>query len=350
MELFQPNNLSRLRPEFTALNDPVLQDLIASLLREHYSLPETSALQLARYVGPNVASQNLRLELDDEIYFLKSRTADKRDALAAEAKLASRLVGMGIKAPQVKRTVRGEMVSVHGGSCWALYVFEEGNYFTGKDSELDEAAKTFAELTKAAGRLFSESAPASVGSEEPFLEVLAPLLDQGIAGLTPEVKNLCQTHGSTILNHLRRVKAKRSLVESHSLPLHLDYHPLNLIMRNGEVGCVLDLEHLKRYATSAGLGFAAYKLIRQTMVDTSVRAREQSQPSLVGRWLEPWHRTFPQPRYNVTELGWGASYRVLALIHLILSASLQRGDDRLNYDLAKQIGSLYEIDVIFGGC
>jgi Phosphotransferase enzyme family len=348
MELFQPNNLSRVRPEFTALNDSVLKDLVASLLREHYSLHETSSLQLARYVGPNVASQNLRLELGDEIYFLKSRTADKRDALAAEAKLASRLVEIGIKAPQVKRTVKGDLVSVHGGSCWAVYIFEDGEYFNGRGSELDEAAKTFAELTKAASRLFSESPPLSVGGEESFLEGLAPLLDQGIAGSTTEVKNLCQAHRSTILGHLRQAKAKRSL-ESHSLTLHLDYHPLNLIMRNGEVGCVLDLEHLKRYPTSAGLGFAAYKLIRQAMVDAGIRAREQSRPSLVGRWLEPWHRTFPQPRYNATELGWGASYRVLALIYLILSASLQRGDDRSNYDLAKQIGSLYEIDVIFGG-
>jgi len=349
MELFQPNNLSRLRPEFTPLNDSALLSLVGSLLREHYVLPDASSIRLAQFVGPNVASRNLRVELGDDLYFLKSRAEDKYDALAAEAELGARLAEMGVQAPRVKRTVNGEFVSLHGGSCWALYAFEDGDYFSGKRSELDEAAKTFVELTRAASTLFNDRARPSGGSEDSFLEELAPLLDQGVASANPEINNLCKSHRTNILIHLQRVRSKRSLVELQTLPLHLDYHPLNLIMRQGKVRCILDLEHLKQYPTPAGLGFAAYKLIRQVMVDASIRAQELSQPSLVERWLEPWHGSFPQPRYNAMELGLGAIYRVLALIHLILSASLKRGDDRSTYDLEKQIGSLYEIDVIFGG-
>jgi hypothetical protein len=131
--------------------------------------------------------------------------------------------------------------------------------------------------------------------------------------------------------------------------MHLDYHPLNLLMRDGEVVCILDLEHLKPYSVLAGLGFAGYKLIRQAMVNEQTRRVEFANPSLFRRWLAGWARSFPQIKFSPTELLLGARYRVLSLIHFILEAWLRRGDDRFNYDLAKQIGSLYEIEAIAAG-
>jgi hypothetical protein len=125
--------------------------------------------------------------------------------------------------------------------------------------------------------------------------------------------------------------------------MHLDYHPLNLLMNDGHVACVVDLEHLKPYSVVSGLGFAAFKLIRQAMVDN-----ELSGAAVLPVWLQTWQKTFPHDRFTVTELGLGARARILKLISLILDASLNRGDQRSSYDLEKQILSLYEADVIFG--
>jgi len=57
--------------------------------------------------------------------------------------------------------------------------------------------------------------------------------------------------------------------------------------------------------------------------------------------LRGWEKSFPDHRYTANELRIGATARILTLIQLIL------GDERLSYDLDKQITSLYEVEVIF---
>jgi Ser/Thr protein kinase RdoA (MazF antagonist) len=350
MKLFQPNDLSRTRPEFVAVHDAGLSRIITSLLHTHYGLSDLSSLEIARFGGANIVSQNFRLTVRDSRYFLKSRPSDKHHTLDSEADLATRLREMGLRVPRIIRSATGAYTSLHEERCWSLNMFEQGNYFTGRDSELDKAASAFSKLTLSAiglpGGYFSDNGPV----DNAFLQDLASLLNQTATDPLADktLSNLCLAHRDVILKHLQMVIAKRSFIESVLMPVHLDYHPLNLLIRNGEVGCILDLEHFKIYPVLAGLGFAAYKLIRQVMIDPDVRAHEQLQPRFVGRWLEGWRSSFPGLAYRPDESGMGASYRVLWLIHFILDASVRRNDHRFDFDLAKQIGSLYEIEVIFG--
>ncbi|HEY0366170.1 MAG TPA: hypothetical protein VGC73_06835, partial [Pyrinomonadaceae bacterium] len=154
-------------------------------------------------------------------------------------------------------------------------------------------------------------------------------------------------HCGTILAGLSEVQKHRELLNSRVLPMHLDYHPLNLLMMDDRVVCIVDLEHLKPYSVVSGLGFAAFKLIRQAMVDGEFRERELQEPCAVATWLRGWQKSFPDDEYTATELGIGAKARILTLIRLILDASLNRNDERFSYDLEKQIVSLYEVEVVF---
>lgn len=348
MELFQPNNLSRVRSEFTPVQDLSFCREMAAALNSCYDLPDLSSLRLSSFVGANVLSQNFLVELESKRYFLKWRRGEDQNGLKHEAKLAAGLIKMSSKVPRVICTKAGSHVCAWKQSCYALYVFEVGDYFTGRGKELDSAAEAFGELTAATARVLGQPTQLR-GVESSFLEELGTLLKEGIINTDPGVATLCQEHHRMVLEQLQEVRAKRALVESQFLPMHLDYHPLNLLMRDGEVGCILDLEHLKLYPVLAGLGFAGYKLIRQAMVNEQVRAVEFANPSLFRRWLEGWAKSFPHIQFSPTELGLGARYHVLSLIHFILGAWLRRGDDRFNYDLAKQIGSLYEIEAIAAG-
>jgi len=348
MELFQPNNLSRVTSEFTPVQDLSFRGEVAAALNVCYDLPDLSSLRLSSFVGANVSSQNFLVEIESKRYFLKWRRGEVQDGLEQEANLAADLIKMGSKVPRVICTKAGSHVCAGKQSCCSLYVFELGDYFTGRGKELDSAAAAFGELTAAAARLLEQ--PTEPGKvESSFLEQLGALLQEGIINTDPVVANLCRDHLRMIEEQLQEVHAQRALVESQLLPMHLDYHPLNLLMRDEEVVCILDLEHLKLYPVLAGLGFAGYKLIRQAMVNEQVRVIEFANPSLVRRWLEGWAKSFPQIRFSPAELLLGARYHVLSLIHLILGAWLRRGDDRFNYDLAKQIGSLYEIEAIAAG-
>lgn len=322
MQLFQPNNLSRRRPEFIPIEDPQIE----LVLREHYALRDVRVLA---FRGANVSSQNFKIETTAGCPFLKVREFSER--VLSEARLTFALSELGQKVPRIIRSRDGELVSVADEKCWVLYEFQEGDYFTG--AGLLSAAETFGELTRAAEPLFPRA-----GVEDAVPSGLKELLERAAL----------DDHREMILRNLGEVEAQRELLNRSHRPMHLDYHPLNLLMKDDAVVCVVDLEHLKPYSVLAGLGFAALKLIRQAMVDDAFRARELRERAAVETWLRGWQKTFPEDRFTPAELGLGARSRILKLIHLILDAVLNRHDDRLAYDLEKQILSLYEADVIFG--
>lgn len=347
MELFRANNLSRLKPEFVSVRDPELQAQIITSLNDCYSLPEVSQLRLGRAAGANVSSQNLLVELPDARYFLKRRPLTDFECLEREANWAVNLHRLGIKVPRVIPTKSDAKIGSDEQVCFVLYSFEEGDYFSGRDRELDEAASTFTSLTAATIRLSGQlDGPLDRSS---FFEELPILLVEAMARRDSSSGNLCQTHEPIIRETLQKVADHRLSIESQTLPMHMDYHPLNLLMKDSKVVCILDFEHVKSYPVSAGLGFAGYKLIRQAMVIDEIREQEFLRPSLLGRWLQEWQREFPGNSFTPIQIGLGARYRVLHLISFILQSWLKQNDERFNYDLEKQLCSLYELDLLTKG-
>ncbi|HKG45132.1 MAG TPA: phosphotransferase [Pyrinomonadaceae bacterium] len=303
MKLFEPNNLSRRSPEFT----PVAQ--------------------ISAFVGANVSANNFKIETAEAKYFLKSREQGAIEKMRQEAELTFALSELGQKVPRIIRSPDGELVSSVAGKCWVLYEFQEGDYFSGKGDQILSAAEAFGELTGAAESLFPQAEVEDVAPTG-----LTELLDRSAIDVN---------HRTTILESLSEVEQHRELLNNRVLPMHLDYHPLNLLMTDNRVSCIVDLEHFKPYSVVSGMGFAAFKLIRQAMVDEEFRERELRERRAVATWLRGWGKSFPEDRYTPNELRVGAKARILKLIHLI------SGDERLSYDLNKQITSLYEVEVIF---
>jgi len=328
MKLFQPNNLSRTRAEFTPVNN---QEIVA-LLERQYGLVNP---KISVFAGANVSAHNFKIETSARRCFLKSRGLAAIEKTEKEAELTFALSELGQKVPRIIRSKDNELVSVYEDRCWVLYEFQEGDYFSGKDAELSSAAKAFGELTRAAESLFPNT---EITEQNALPDGLPDLLNRSA---------IPADHRATILNNLSIVEQHRALLNSDWRPVHLDYHPLNLLMNDDAVACLVDLEHLKPHPVVVGLGFAGYKLIRQAMVNDEFRTREAHERTAVETWRRGWQESFANDQFTDDELGLGARARILALIHMILDASLNRGDDRSTYDLEKQILSLYEVDVIF---
>lgn len=332
MKLFQPNNLSKRSPEFTPLSDPVITSEVVSLIEKHYAFPGLSKLELSVFSGANISSQNLKLETPAAKGFLKARIASSAEKMINEAELTFALSELGQKVPRIIRSTDGRLVTLHEEKCWVLYEFQEGDYFSGRGNELRSAAMAFGELSLAAKQLF----PAAPAKMDPLPRGLNELLK--LSERKPDIAELCAAHRTTILENLAKVEEHNELLSQPCVPMHLDYHPLNLLMRDGGVACIVDLEHLQPYPVAVGLGFAGYKLIRQAMVN--------EEPAAVSTWIQGWQKSFPDDRFTPAELGLGARCRILKLISMILDASLTKDDDRFNYDLEKQVLSLYEADMI----
>ena len=342
MKLFEPNNLSQRRAEFLPVNDQALTHEVHFLLENYYALPSLSNIKISAFAGANISAQNFKIETTASKYFLKSRDQTMKPKMRSEAELTAALQALGQRVPSIVRSRHDHLVSLYPKKCWVLYEFQDGDYFSGRGNELQAAADAFVELSRAATSLFLTSRT----QVDALPGDLRNLLDR--AATHPALAALCNIHRPTILESLCQIEERQQLLNSRRLPLHLDYHPLNLLMNSGDVACIVDLEHLKPYSAISGLGFAAYKLIRQAMIDDEFRVAETNAPTAVSTWLESWQKAFPEDRFTQIELGVGARARILKLIELILDAAINQNDDRFNYDLEKQIVSLYEADVIFG--
>lgn len=344
MQLFQPNNLSIPRPEFVPVVDPDLTNEISLIVRREYELSDSQQVSLSRPVGANVSTENFVVKFGDSRFFVKRREAERRESLLREAQLAFELSARGLRVAKPFFNTQGNLLYVDDHSCVVVYQFEDGNYFSGQGRELDSAAVAFGALTRAAVEIFNNDSHAS--ADDSFLKELTALLDEAKTIRNQQLSPLVELHYDTVLKHLAEVSEHNRSIHSHWLPVHLDYHPLNLLMKDEEVSCILDFEHLKVYPLVVGLGFAGYKLTRQAMVHEVIRKQEMTTPTLLTRWLNGWQTTFADLTFSPQQLGVGARYQELFLIHLILDAFLRKSDSRFLYDLEKHLISLHEIDAI----
>lgn len=347
MRLFQPNDLSLARPEFVPVTEPAVRDAVVAVLRTHWSHLELDEAGLRRSIAGGALGANFRVRLGGRDHLLKSRPGSGSGArLAKEIELANRLLERGLPVPRSVVSATGHPVSVVGDTAWAVFAFEEGDHFNGEGGQLDSASETFAKLTLASSDLGLEGQAAG---ERDFLEPLSQIVDRAAGELSDRaIGRLCARHAPAVHEAIEATRAARALTEARRRPVHLDYHPANLVMRGGKVACVLDMEDVKRYPVLAAVGFAGFKLIRQMLVGRSAGAVREMNAGLVERWLAGWRRTFPDDEVSAAHLRAGAEYRILALMYLILDRDLNRGQDELTYDLPKQIGSLFEAAAVFG--
>src|SRR5215203_304847 len=215
MNLFAANNLSQRRPEFTPLTDAIVTSEISALLEQHYDL--TSLNKICVICGPNISSRNFKIETDlcrggppwppvrgdktgaategrpykdftSAKLFLKARGTSDQETMLSEAQLTFALSELGQRVPRIIRSSDGELVTSHADRCWVLYEFQEGDYFSGQDNELQAAAEAFGELSVAAINLF----PKFETGAELFPGGLADLLDRETK--YSKVAELCGTH------------------------------------------------------------------------------------------------------------------------------------------------------------
>ena len=346
-KLFQPNNLSRVRPEFTNLYDVAERKIVQDILVRFYGV---AVGEIDLLVGANSASRNYRVSTSGTTLFVKSALGEgNQDRLAQEGMRAEALRERGIPTPRIERASEGQTAVAGAGRSWLVSAYEAGDHFHGKGRELEAAGSAFAKLTQAAMTI--EETGSKVAAQPPrveLLEVLALAKEAAWSEHDTKVSALCRANLPLLNSALGRIPADPGEL-GPIRPLHLDYHPLNLLMREEEVAVVLDLADILSYPIAAGVGFAGFKLIRQAMVDPELRRAEEASPSAVRRWMAGWNATFPEQRLGPEVLAAGARVRVLTLIRLILERLVRHGDDSLTFDLEKQIVSLVEIDWIFEG-
>jgi Ser/Thr protein kinase RdoA (MazF antagonist) len=274
-------------------------------------------------------------------HVVKRRETGASPAMVREAMMARALLDRAVPVPPTVPSDAGAMAVEHAGFAWSVQPFLPGGPFSGRGGEVESTAAVLGRLQSAladvATDLFKDAMdPPNV------LEELEGLVDEIVNGRTDPSREQLLAAQDSLLDAVAKAKSVRLALFGTLAPLHLDFHPLNLLMDDERVVAVLDLEDIGVYALQAGIGFAAFKLLRRRAVDAP-----QEVPLLADRWLRALANEAPALSFSAPQLAAGARHRVLVLIRLILHHHVRLGDGSLMYDLSKQLGSLREIEVLF---
>lgn len=335
---FEPDNFGVLQPQYEPAADPadiaLVENLFGSVVASR--LDENV---LHRMVLGSAASRKFRIESGKRRYFAKIRFGEQGRAILAHERAGARLLsGYGVPGTATP----WDRIFSHGDAYGLLTDYIDGHYFEGHLPQFAPAIDAFVTIARALARGPAPRRADADGLDPRFLSALPGLIqaavDRGLFAALPVGADETIRHE---LSDIDDAAESRDDVR----PLHLDFHPQNLLYAQGKLVAVLDFEWLVPYPAAAGLGFAIYKLVRQGL-SLGILPIEDAR-SVVTNWIEAWNAIglgIAQDRISVRR---GATLRVLFLIWKILDSSLNRDDPTFIADLPKQVRALSEIPRVF---
>jgi hypothetical protein len=346
LELFLPNNLSQAniqlrQPDFAA------ERYVREVLRTGFGISVVETVHLILNSG--VLSANYLVKTTQALLVVKARpgVGNVTARLEYETDLSFKLMAAGLPVPEAFISRNGKTVVTAFNYSWSCFYYCAGSYFQGSFNELRSAARGFAVLSIFLGRQTIQPDALVYGGhhlaalEELLLSTPVPPPDD------PSMATLYAQYRDDLLRTIDYVVSVSTSIDERRQLMHTDFHPLNLLMDSGCLTAILDFEDIKPYSVSAACGFAAYKLIRQSLVIEPSSSRHLVARNLVDCWHTEWSRHHVDVPLSKRSLGEGALYRVLDLLHTMLDAWLRKRDTKYNFDFQKQIISIYEINYIF---
>ena len=347
IQIFTRDNLSKKSPVLIAVPKPVAL-FISETMLDHFGL--------------NLISDPLRFEtqgLLSENFLVKTKAGQKvvkwrkggtqtRERLVKELELTEKVGNLGLQVSVPLKNSSNQYVHSDSNNCFACFDFIEGDYFKGSEEEMISAANGFSKFTKALEKVNTERIYKN--HYKGSISCLKKLL-QGTeypATGTQTDKRIYFENRKFLLGKTNKLEVKIDQLKTDIRLCHTDFHPLNLLFDpDGTLKSILDFEDVKPYPLMASLGFACYKLTRQFMSELSVSEQRSCSELCLRIWETEWKKIHSFDGCFKEKLREGATLRVLELIQVILEQWFKRGNLKLNFDLQKQIRSLYEIDFIY---
>jgi hypothetical protein len=328
MNLFQPDNLCRPRAEFVS-SPSALAALVGRVVDSRFGVhaPVLAARE------QNGVTECFRV---GELFVKTSRGPHAFARFKREGEVSLRLSDAG--AP-VARVREGAFEAGDEPVAFLAFPFLEGEHFVGTGAQLREAARAFGRLTTLAREVLGDAAPAPGPGLPAILEELGPLCAR--AHEDARTRDVFGEHGPSIARSRERVRSAVDVAWAGAAPVHVDYHPQNLLFAGDALRAVLDFEDLLVYPVAMASGFAAYKLVRRAAA-LALAGGGSPDPGLVDVWAAETGLGEDRALLEI-----GARGRVLTLLHLVLKTLFEDGDDRFVFDLGKHCRAFAEIDVIF---
>ncbi len=340
---FKPDIFSDPVPKWTAGSIKNLGSLFKHLPEDY------GKKTLVEYAGGlEINSNNFKLTENNKSIIVKRWSkASEQKQLERNLNTMEWLANAGLKVPRPIKFNDGDLLLNHGGYHWSCYPYFSGNYFSGKGSEINNAALITAGLANTLANLPSELMPETGpkhltdGDNETLMET-DQKRDSWKSFFGTEYSEVLENSWNNIMDDWARLKNKR-INTGPSMASHFDMHPHNLIFSGSEVSAILDFEACKVMPIGYAIAFAGLKQCRQAV---SIRGDSNSANKIGKNYIQDISSKLQM------ENSWTENFSDLALaeimrrICIILRLNLQ-GNKDWNKVLPVQIAHLYEAKALF---
>jgi hypothetical protein len=345
--LFKPDIFSTKLPEWTRGSMNSFSGL--NTLLNYLPAGFNSEQPLIEYSGGlEINSSNFKLSVNGESLLLKrwSKSAEKNQ-VESVLRTMDWLANSEIPVPKPIKFGDDSFLLQHDGYFWSCYPFVDGEYFSGKGSQISSVALITAKLTNALSKLppelIPDKGPLHLTDEDDriIIEIEGLRSKWEVFFGTEYTKNL-EDSWELLTNNWHRIRKMR-VNPGPELAVHFDLHPHNMIFNDSQASAVLDFESCKVMPVGYALAFAGLKQCRQTIAfhgDTSL-ARETGRIYL--NILSAELERYKPLTNNFCDL---ALAEIIRRICIIFRLNIS-GNKEWNKVLPVQLAHLYEAKALF---
>ncbi|MFO0678098.1 MAG: phosphotransferase [Polyangiaceae bacterium] len=351
MTLFRPDDLCVATARYEAETDSAVLERVRDVSASAFGRP---AIVVDRLVHAHPEAVLHRVGTAGGVHVLKSvRGEAGRRRLEREAAVALLLHRGDAPTP---RPIGARSGDVARRDDWTFAAFEyvDGPHYTGSNRGLLRIATAYARLSAAAGPPdtwpWKNASTTSTGPAN-----LVSLWSRVEAQDGTPAGAVARRHAPRIVEATRRAAESAERVAAYPTVVHVDGHPLNVVLGPDERPTLLDFEDVLPAPVALGAGFTFFKLARRLVVARGSLPTPEERRSLTECWLANvreaaagTHAAAAFTSLDAGSLAEGARARILALLELVLRTSLDDGDDRYMRDFEKHTLALAELDAWFG--
>ncbi len=309
--------------------------------------PQTTLLEYAG--GFELNSNNFKLTSGSKRIIVKRWSkAAKKDQLNTVLGTMEWLSDTGMPVPKPARFSSQGTLQELNGYYWSYYPFVEGDYFSGKGTELENAACITAKLTALLSEMPKEFQPGNgpehlTADDNAILEEANRVRKDWPVLFGLEYAVLLNDCWQALVETWERLYVEKSDA-GPVIAVHFDLHPHNLIFNNFEASAILDFEACKLMPVGYALSFAALKQCRQTMACEETI----SSASVIGKkYTDILGANFKTIVPFVQQFSDLASAEAIRRICIILRLNIRDSNKDWNSVLPIQLGHLAEAKALF---
>lgn len=347
--IFESDIFSNKIPVWNQINNKEIN--FFNNLCKHIPKSYISELSNVYYSGAfEINSNNYRIESKEgkSILLKKWPLGTNKNNVEKIQKLINWLHDKKIPVPFSGVFVDESFVLHFEGALWSFNLFNNGNYYTGSDNELESVAKITGKLAITLFDLPSELAPGKgplhLSSNDDFIiNKMAVERDNWSNYFGVENASLLNLHWDYIFSTWNKLY-NNDLNSGTIVPCHFDMHPHNLIVKDGEVVAVLDFDSCKKIPLGYSLAFNALKQCRQFL---SLNKKNTSYKEVVDFYLKNLISEISLEEVSSYDFLSLSKAEVMRRICLIFRINLLDNNSDWNHVLPIQIAHLFEADILF---